>query len=89
MVRKAFKAAETPRPSACYLAIPEDVEQLPVDADLKPLPVNIVREDAPSPSQIKRAASVLQAAKAPIILAGHGAARSNARDALVRFSEHL
>ena len=89
MVRKAFKAAETPRPGACYLAIPEDMEQLPVPLDLKPLSVNVVREDAPSPSQIKRAADVLQAAKAPIILAGHGAARSNARDALVRFSERL
>jgi acetolactate synthase-1/2/3 large subunit len=89
MVRKAFKTAETPRPGACYLAIPEDVEQLPVTTDLKPLAVNIVREDAPSPSQIKRAASVLQTAKTPIILAGHGAARSNASDALIRFSEHL
>ena len=89
MVRKAFKQAETPRPGACYLAIPEDVERLPVSADLKPLPVNIVREDAPSPSQIKRAVEVLQSAKAPIVLAGHGAARSNAQDALVRFSERL
>jgi acetolactate synthase-1/2/3 large subunit len=89
MVRKAFKTAETPRPGPCYLAIPEDVEQLSVHTDLKPLAVNIVREDAPSPSQIKRAANVLEAAKAPIILAGHGAARSNARDALIRFSERL
>jgi len=89
MVRKAFKTAETPRPGACYLAIPEDVEQLVVPLDLKPLAVNVVREDAPSSSQIERAADVLQAAKAPIILAGHGAARSNARDALIRFSERL
>ena len=89
MVRKAFKTAETPRPGACYLAIPEDVEQLVVPLDLKPLAVNVVREDAPSPSQIERATDVLQAAKAPIILAGHGAARSNARDALIRFSERL
>ncbi|HXZ90399.1 MAG TPA: acetolactate synthase large subunit, partial [Candidatus Dormibacteraeota bacterium] len=89
MVRQAFKAAETPRPGACYLAIPEDVEQMVVPLDLKPLAVNVVREDAPSPSQIERAAAVLQAAKAPIILAGHGAARSNARDALIRFSERL
>jgi acetolactate synthase-1/2/3 large subunit len=89
MVRKAFKTAETPRPGACYLAIPEDVEQLTVPLDLKPLAVNVVREDAPSPSQIERAADVLQAAKAPIILAGHGAARSNARDALIQFSERL
>ena len=89
MVRKAFKLAEAPRPGACYLAIPEDVEQAPVPSSLKPLPVNIVREDAPSPSQIKRASEVLKAAKVPIVLAGHGAARSNAREALMRFSERL
>jgi acetolactate synthase-1/2/3 large subunit len=89
MVRKAFKEAQTPRPGACYLAIPEDIEQMIAPADAKPLPVNVVREDAPSPSQIERAARVLEAAKAPIILAGHGAARSNARDALIRFSERL
>jgi acetolactate synthase-1/2/3 large subunit len=89
MVRKAFKEAQTPRPGACYLAIPEDIEQMIVPADAKPLPVNVVREDAPFPSQIERAARVLEAAKTPIILAGHGAARSNARDALIRFSERL
>ncbi|MGA3296378.1 MAG: acetolactate synthase large subunit [Candidatus Bathyarchaeia archaeon] len=89
MVRKAFKEAQTPRPGACYLAIPEDIEQMIVPADAKPLPVNVVREDAPSPSQIERAARVLEAAKTPILLAGHGAARSNARDALIRFSERL
>jgi len=89
MVRKAFKTAQTPRPGACYLAVPEDVERMNVPTDLKPLPVNVVREDAPSPSQIKRAVEVLREAKAPIILAGHGAARSDARDALIRFSERL
>ncbi len=89
MVRKAFKEAQTPRPGPCYLAIPEDIEQMIVPADAKPLPVNVVREDAPSASQIKRAADVLEDAKTPIILAGHGAARSNARDALIRFSERL
>jgi acetolactate synthase-1/2/3 large subunit len=89
MVRKAFKIAQTPRPGACYLAIPEDVEQSRIDDGMRPLPVNVVREDAPSPSQIKRAVDVLEDARTPIILAGHGAARSNARDALIRFSERL
>jgi acetolactate synthase I/II/III large subunit len=89
MVRKAFKVAQTPRPGPCYIAIPEDIEQATVSPDVKPLPVNVVHEDAPSPSQIKRAVEVLEAAKAPIVLAGHGAARSNAQDVLVRFSERL
>jgi len=89
MVRKAFKEAQTPRPGACYLAIPEDIEPITVPDHTIPLPINVVREDAPSPSQIKRAVDVLENAKTPIILAGHGAARSNARDALIRFSEKL
>ena len=89
MVRKAFKEAQKPRPGACYLAIPEDIESMTVPDHTFPLPINVVREDAPSPSQIKRAVDVLENAKTPIILAGHGAARSNARDALIRFSERL
>jgi acetolactate synthase I/II/III large subunit len=48
-----------------------------------------VYDSAPSPSQVSRAAKVLEAAESPIILAGHGAACNNAHDALLRFSEHL
>ncbi|MEU8802639.1 acetolactate synthase large subunit [Spirillospora sp. NPDC048819] len=89
MVRKAFKTAQTERPGAVYLAIPEDVEAAKVSADLKPLPVNVVRTQEPSPSQIARAADVLAVARRPIVLAGHGATRAGASAALRHFSEHL
>lgn len=89
MVRKAFKTAQTERPGAVYLAIPEDVERAKVPADLAPLPLNIVRTQEPSPSQIARAADVIALAEQPIVLAGHGATRAGASDALVYFSEHL
>jgi acetolactate synthase-1/2/3 large subunit len=89
MVRKAFKVAQTERPGAIYLAVPEDVEAMSAPLQAKPLPVNVVRDDAPSPSQIVRAARVLSAAKNPIILAGHGAARNHAQEALIRFSDKL
>jgi acetolactate synthase-1/2/3 large subunit len=89
MVRKAFKLAQTERPGAVYLAVPEDVEQLELPAGAAPLAINVVYDMAPSPSQIKRAAQVLQEARSPIVLAGHGAARGGASDALVRFSERL
>jgi acetolactate synthase-1/2/3 large subunit len=89
MVRKAFKVAQTERPGAVYLAVPEDVEQLSAPRDAAPLAINVVYDMAPSPSQVKRAAKVLKAAKSPIVLAGHGAARNDATDALVRFSERL
>jgi acetolactate synthase I/II/III large subunit len=89
MVRKAFKQAQTLRPGAVYLAIPQDIETMPASPGVYPLPVNIVRDAAPSPSQIARAVTLLQQAKAPLLLAGHGAARAHVQEALVRFSEKL
>jgi len=89
MVRKAFKLAQTERPGAVYLAVPEDVEAAPVPPTLTPLNVNIPRPDEPSRSQIERAAAVLNTATRPIVLAGHGAARAGAAGALRRFAERL
>ncbi|WP_345148510.1 acetolactate synthase large subunit [Nonomuraea rubra] len=89
LIRKAFKTAQTERPGAVYLAIPEDVESAPVPGGLRPLPVNVVRPQDPSPAQIARAADILATARRPIVLAGHGATRAGAAQALVRFSERL
>jgi acetolactate synthase-1/2/3 large subunit len=89
MVRKAFKTAQTERPGAVYLAIPEDVEAAKVDGTLGPLPVNVVRPQEPSPAQIARAADVIARSGRPIMLAGHGATRDRASHELIRFSERL
>ena len=89
MVRKAFKLAQTERPGAVYLAVPEDVEAMPVPGELAPLSLNVPRADEPSRPQIERAAAVLDGARRPIVLAGHGAARAGAAGALRRFSERL
>ncbi len=88
MIRKAFKLAQTERPGAVYLAVPEDIETMSAPG-LAPLNVNVPRPDVPSASQIERAAAVLDAARRPIVLAGHGAARAGAAGALRRFSEQL
>jgi acetolactate synthase-1/2/3 large subunit len=89
MFRKAFKTAETERPGAVYLAIPEHIDEDEADYDLAPLRRDVVRPDAPSPSQIERAAAVLREAKRPVVLAGHGAARGHATEALIRLAEAL
>lgn len=89
MFRKAFKLAEAERPAAVYLAIPENIDADEADYDLGPLPRNVVRAEAPSPSQVIRAADLLAAAERPVLLAGHGAARAHATAALLRFSESL
>jgi acetolactate synthase-1/2/3 large subunit len=52
MVRKAFKTAETERPGAVYLAVPEDVDEAAADPALAPLRRNVVRAEAPSPAQV-------------------------------------
>jgi acetolactate synthase-1/2/3 large subunit len=89
MVRKAFKLAQTERPGAVYLGVPEDIEDAFIPSELVPLRVNTPRPDEPSPSQIQRAAAVLNSSARPIVLAGHGAARSQASGELLRFSELL
>ncbi len=89
MLRKAFKLAETERPGAVFLAIPEDVEKAPAPSDANPLEVNRPRPDEPSSLQLERAVAVLREAQRPIVLAGHGAARAGAGEALVRFAERL
>jgi acetolactate synthase-1/2/3 large subunit len=89
MIRKAFKLSQTERPGAVYLAVPEDIESAPAPPQARPLPVNIPRPDEPSASQVARAAAILRGAANPIVLAGHGAARTGAGPALIRFAEEL
>jgi acetolactate synthase-1/2/3 large subunit len=87
MLRKAFKTAETERPGAVYLAVPEDVDEADAPAGLAPLRRNVVRPEAPSPAQVARAGEALRASRSPILLAGHGAARAHAEAAVARFAE--
>ncbi len=87
MVRKAFKQAETERPGATFLILPEDVAERRTDGE--PLPVNVPRDPAPSEDQVHRAIHVLAEAEHPVVLAGAGVARDGAMDALVRCSERL
>lgn len=89
MIRHAFSIAQAERPGAVYLALPQDVAALPVASDLQPLRPHPRPAEAPSPDQIHHAAKVLNSAKRPVILAGHGAARHQAQAALVRFAEKL
>jgi len=87
MVRKAFKVAQSERPGATAIMVPEDVEQS--EASGLPLPLNRPRGKAPSPERVARAVEVLDSARDPVVLAGHGASRDHATEALIRFSEHL
>lgn len=89
MTRKAFALAQDERPGATYLAMPQDVEAMGLPKETKPLRVSQVRQGRPDPAQIEAALEALQQAKHPIILAGHGVARTGASHALVALAEKL
>lgn len=85
IVRKAFKVAQSERPGTTVIILPEDVAAESVAA--APLPINVVRDSAPSRAQIMRARDVINRASSPMIIAGAGVCRDHASQALIRFSE--
>jgi len=87
MIRKAFSLAQQERPGATYLAVPQDIESMPVPGELIPVrrAGNTVH-NSPAPEQITQAARLLRNARYPVILAGHGVARTRSSDALTAFA---
>jgi acetolactate synthase I/II/III large subunit len=86
-VRKAFKIAQTEKPGATHLELPEDVaEQSIADAALRPLTVQAPVMPEPSPSQADRAVRAIAGAKRPLILAGNGVVRRNASEVVRSFA---
>lgn len=86
VMRKAFKLAETDRMGATAVIIPEDIAAS--HTDVQPLPVAFPKPTMPNENQIARAAELLNQAKNPIILAGHGICRYGQAKALRAFAEH-
>lgn len=87
VVRKAFKVAQSGRPGATTVILPEDVSAEPGAG--APLLPNLPQDTAPSASQIERATAVIEQAQRPIVLAGPGVARDHAEAELQRFAEAL
>jgi acetolactate synthase-1/2/3 large subunit len=85
VVRKAFKVAESEKPGATHLELPEDVMQLPLDA--APLPRRAPVQPEPGVRELQRAAELIDAAENPIALAGNGAIRGHASRALRAFAQ--
>jgi len=83
-VRKAFKVAESEKPGATHLELPEDVMAAPVSAS--PLPRTAVVHPRPADGDLDRAATLLRSADRPVVLAGNGVVRGMAWDALREFS---
>ncbi|MBX3300602.1 MAG: acetolactate synthase large subunit [Nitrospira sp.] len=90
-VRKAFKIAETDKPGATHIELPEDVAEESTDESgtIEPLSVQSPVLPEPSPAQVTRAIHAIRGAKRPVILAGNGVVRGCAHEAARRFARRL
>ncbi|HEV7754101.1 MAG TPA: thiamine pyrophosphate-dependent enzyme, partial [Baekduia sp.] len=82
-VRKAFKVAESEKPGATHLELPEDVMAAEVDAT--PLPRRRPVKPEPGARELLKAADLIRNAINPVVLAGNGAVRAGASPALREF----
>jgi len=83
VVRKAFKVAESEKPGATHLELPEDVMARPLDAS--PLARHDPVQPEPGVRELQRAAEIIIGAENPVALVGNGAIRAHAARALRYF----
>src|SRR3954451_19751712 len=83
-VRKAFKVAETEKPGATHLELPEDVLGMPLEAE--PLARRKPVLPEPAARELLEAADLIRHAINPIALVGNGVIRAGAAPALREFA---
>lgn len=87
----AFKYAESEKPGACYIDLPCDVAAQEVEDGPATMMLRHTEQhvELPDDDIIDSAASMITAAKRPLILAGHSAIRNHATGALRYFARSL
>jgi len=76
VVRKAFKVAESEKPGACHLEVPEDVAEEASEGE--PLSTERARRPSPDRTALRAAARLIEGASFPLIFAGNGVIRGRA-----------
>ena len=89
MIRMAFDKAQCERPGAAYLGIPQDIEYAPVPQTLSPIRQHPRHTIFPDADYVNDAAKMLGKAKSPIILIGHGAVRSKAKEEIRALCDYM
>jgi acetolactate synthase I/II/III large subunit len=87
IVRKAFKIAQTEKPGAVHIDVPENIAAM--SADGLPLRKSVLDQTFASFKCIEQAATAIAQAQNPLILVGNGAIRNHASEALTEFATQL
>ena len=90
VVWKAFKVAETEKPGAVHLELPENIACMDADeTHEKPIIPIRARRSSPDNHSLRHAAELIDKSRSPVILAGNGVIRKNAASQLRDFAEYL
>jgi acetolactate synthase I/II/III large subunit len=87
IVRKAFKVAQTEKPGAVHIDLPENIAAMPAIG--RPLRTDGREKTFAAFHSIEKAAALISEAQNPLILVGNGAIRANASEALTEFATRL
>lgn len=87
VIRKAFKIAQSEKPGAVHIDLPENIAAMPVAGE--PLQKDSKEKTYASYRSLNSAAMAISKAKNPMILAGNGAIRAHAHEALTEFATRL
>jgi acetolactate synthase-1/2/3 large subunit len=87
VIRKAFKVAQSEKPGATHIDLPENIAAMVVEG--KPLAKDSQEKIYASYRSINAAAAAISKAKNPLIMVGNGAIRAQASEALTEFATQL
>ncbi len=87
ITRKAFKLAQSEKPGAVHIDLPENIAAMPVDG--QPLTKDSQEKTYASYRSLNAAAMAISKAKNPLILVGNGTIRAQASEALTEFATTL
>ncbi|MBD0301588.1 MAG: acetolactate synthase large subunit [Tolypothrix sp. T3-bin4] len=87
IVRKAFKIAQSEKPGAVHIDLPENIAAMPVIGE--PLNKDSREKTYASFRSLGKAAVAISKAKNPLILVGNGAIRAGASEELTEFATRM
>ena len=87
IVRLAFKYAESEKPGAVHIDLPDNIAKMPAQG--VPMRRVVPEKGIASYKSIERAARRISRAKKPLILAGYSAVRDGAAQAITEFATEL
>ncbi|MBD1933966.1 MULTISPECIES: acetolactate synthase large subunit [Cyanophyceae] len=87
LVRKAFKIAQSEKPGAVHIDLPENIAEM--TAVGSPLLKDGLEKTFASFHSLEKASEVISQAQNPLIMVGNGAIRADASEALTEFATRL